>query len=387
MMPYCAPEAGFANGLLPEFGRANTGPSLLPGQDTKPVLNIYRRYSCFEPRENHVRCVKLVMSGVALNDDANTLNCHKMTQIQNTPEQNTPAKNSLAKRLGSVLRKLPFIGADEPLVSVIELNGVIGVGGGPASRRSIHHERFEPVIEAAFKPKGLKAVALSINSPGGSPVQSRMIFQSIRRHADKNKTPVLAFIEDVGASGGYLLAIAADEIYADGCSIVGSIGVISAGFGAHDALARLGLERRVYTAGTNKSTLDPFQPEKPDDIAHFKTVLDETHRQFVEMVKTRRGARLETDHDDTFTGRFWSAAGAHERGLIDGLAQLPDFLRERFGDDIKIKRLSPQGPSFLARLTGGEVAFSQAHRNPALLCAKDVATTLEERALWAQYGL
>lgn len=307
----------------------------------------------------------------------------------------TQSQNSIAKRLGGALRKLPFIGADDPLVTVIELNGAIGVGGGPTSRRSISHERYEKVIEAAFKPKGLKAVALSINSPGGSPVQSRMIFQSIRRHADKNKTPVLAFIEDVGASGGYLLAIAADEIYADGCSIVGSIGVISAGFGAPDALSRLGLERRVYTAGANKATLDPFQPEQAEDIAHFKTLLDETHRQFIDMVKSRRGERVETSYEDTFTGRFWSAPAAQERGLIDGLAQLPGFLRERFGEDIKIKRLSPQGPSFLARLMGGDAIATQmanqmanqCAERPALVSAKDVATTLEERALWAQYGL
>jgi len=294
-------------------------------------------------------------------------------------------------RIGQIAKKLPFIGNNEPVVTVIAMQGVIGIGGGPTSRRSISYDRYEKVIEAAFKPKGLKAVALSINSPGGSPVQSRLIFQAIRHHAEKAEVPVLAFIEDVGASGGYLLAIAGDEIYADDCSIVGSIGVVSAGFGAHEAISRLGVERRIYTAGTNKAMLDPFKPEREEDIAHFKTLLDDTHGTFIAMVKDRRGARVETDHDDTFTGRFWSAPAAKERGLIDGLAQLPTFLRERFGDEIKIKPLSPQGPSLAARLLGGEALAGRNRRSrqapSSLINADDVLTTLEERALWAHYGL
>ncbi|MEO1149416.1 MAG: S49 family peptidase [Pseudomonadota bacterium] len=295
---------------------------------------------------------------------------------------------TLATRLQSMARALPLVGDGNPTVSVIDFEGAIGVGGGPGARRSICHAKFESVIEAAFKPKNLKAVALSINSPGGSPVQSRLIFQTIRRLADEKKTPVLAFIEDVGASGGYLLAIAADEIFADACSIVGSIGVISAGFGAPEALSKLGLERRVYKAGDNKSTLDPFKPENPEDIAHFQTLLDDTHTTFIDMVKDRRGARVETEYEDTFSGRFWSAPGAKARGLIDDMAQCPSLLRARFGDEVAIKRFSPGGGSLLARLTGAKMGGSPAPTLPVgAISAQDVVATLEERALWAQYGL
>ncbi|MEM1193056.1 MAG: S49 family peptidase [Pseudomonadota bacterium] len=305
-------------------------------------------------------------------------------------------QKTLPARLATIARSLPFIGEGKPTVSVIDFQGAIGAGGGgPGARRSISHAKFEPVIEAAFKPKNLKAVALSINSPGGSPVQSRLIFQTIRRLAAEKETPVLAFIEDVGASGGYLLAIAADEIFADACSIVGSIGVISAGFGAPELLAKWGVERRVYKAGDNKSTLDPFKPEDPEDIAHFQTLLDDTHDTFINMVKDRRGTRVDTGHEDTFSGRFWSAPGAKARGLIDDMAQLPSLLRARFGDAVAIKRFSPGGGSLVSRLTGSGLsapsrsfgAGGRAGPLAAAVSADDVVTTLEERALWAQYGL
>ncbi len=278
--------------------------------------------------------------------------------------------------LSTFVRRLPFVGKASPQVSVLELTGVIGQVA-PA-RRGLTHARLESAIEAAFKPKALAAVALSINSPGGSPVQSRMIYASIRRAAAKKNVPVLAFIEDVGASGGYMVALAADEIYADESSIVGSIGVVSATFGFQDAIARLGIERRVHTAGDAKSQLDPFRREDPADVERLKRILEDIHRQFIALVKERRGARLYSD-TDIFSGAFWTAGPAKERGLIDGVAHLGEFLKARFGEDVKVRRIAPQKGSWLRRLFGGEqrVAIDP----DALIDA------LEARAWWARYGV
>ncbi len=279
--------------------------------------------------------------------------------------------------------KLPFIGEASPLVTVIELNGVIGEMG--AGRKGLTFKKLEKAIEAAFKPGSLKAVALAINSPGGSPVQSRLIMSAIRRLAKEKDIPVLAFVEDVGASGGYILAIAADEIYADESSIVGSIGVISGGFGFPEAIKKLGVERRIYTAGENKSTLDPFKPEDPEDVARLETMLAELHEQFIALVKARRGDKLSSD-PDLFSGRFWTGATAAEKGLVDGTAQLGDFLRDRYGKDVKVKRISPESGSLLKRLMGGEAGLS-GFESPALIDADEMLAAGERRALWARFGL
>lgn len=270
----------------------------------------------------------------------------------------------------------PFFGARRPLVTVIELAGVIGQLG-PA-RKGLTLTRVESVIEAAFKPRRLAAVALSINSPGGSPVQSRLIHAAIRRQAEKKKIPVYAFIEDVGASGGYILALAGDEIYADASSVVGSIGVISAGFGFHELIGRHGVERRLYVAGENKSLLDPFRREDPKDVARLQSILDDMHAQFIDLVKVRRGERL-GGQDDIFTGAFWTAGQAKERGLVDGIAHLGDFMRARFGEDVKLKKMTPDRGSLLRRLIGGEGRGS--------VEPEAVFSALEARALWARYGL
>jgi serine protease SohB len=280
---------------------------------------------------------------------------------------------NFAKRLW---RLLPFVGAKPPVVSVIELAGVIGEN--VPGRRGLTYSRVEHAIEAAFKPRRLAAVALSINSPGGSPVQSRMIFSAIRRAAAKKNKPVFAFIEDLGVSGGYILALAGDEIYADASSIVGSIGVIAASFGFQEAIARLGVERRVHTAGESKSQLDPFRREDPKDVARLEAILEDMHRQFIELVKERRGGKLGAD-DDIFTGAFWTAEPAKARGLIDGTAHLADFMKARFGDDVKLKRIAPDRGSLLRRLFGGE---AHGRRGGVELLAE-----IEERALWARYGL
>ena len=276
-------------------------------------------------------------------------------------------------------RATPFSGSDAPLINVIELNGVIGEMG--AGRKGLTLRKLEKSITAAFKPSGLKAVALAINSPGGSPVQSRLLFSAVRRAAKEKDVPVFAFIEDVGASGGYILALAGDEIYADESSIVGSIGVISGGFGFHEALGKIGVERRVHTAGENKSTLDPFRPEDPEDVARLEAMLDELHQQFIALVKDRRGDKL-ADDDELFSGRFWTGAAAAEKGLVDGTAQLGDFLRDRYGKDARIKRITPESGSLLKRLLSGGEAFAP----QGMIDADDLIAAGERRALWARFG-
>ncbi len=289
--------------------------------------------------------------------------------------------SEISNPLMKIWRALPFTGEAGPLVSVIELNGVIGDAG--PGRKGLSLKRLEKSIEAAFKPGSLVAVALAINSPGGSPVQSRLIFSAIRRLAKEKKVPVLAFIEDVGASGGYILAIAGDEIYADESSIVGSIGVIAGGFGFTEAIAKLGIERRVHTAGENKSTLDPFKPEDPEEVARLEGILSDLHRQFIDLVKSRRTDKL-SDHPDIFSGAFWAAPQAKELGLIDGTAQFADFLRARYGKDVKIKRVSPESGSLLKKLLGGEANMTGL--GPSV-DPDAVLDAIERRSLWARFGL
>ena len=281
--------------------------------------------------------------------------------------------------LSRIWTALPFTGGDKPLVNVIELYGVIGASGPGKGGLSL--KKLEKSIETAFKPGNLSAVALAINSPGGSPVQSRLIHDEIRRRAREKNVPVLTFVEDVGASGGYILAVAGDEVYADESSIVGSIGVISGGFGFEEAIKKLGVERRIYTAGENKSSLDPFKPEDPEDIERLQNILNDLHRQFIDLVKKRRSDKV-SDSEDVYSGAFWAAPKAREMGLIDGTAQLNDFLRARFGKDVRIKRISPETGSLLKRL------LSNSANPPASLVEPDVwIAAAENKALWARYGL
>lgn len=292
----------------------------------------------------------------------------------------------LLKPLKAAWRSLPFTGDEKPLVTVIELSGVIGASAGPG-QKGLTLARVKDAIEEAFKPANLTAVALAINSPGGSPVQSRLIHNAIRREAAKKKVPVLAFVEDVGASGGYILAIAGDEIYADESSIVGSIGVIAATFGFQELIGRYGVERRVHTAGESKSQLDPFKPEKEEDVKHLETILDDLHAQFIAMVKERREGKV-TDDGTTFSGSFWTAESAKSRGLIDGIAQLGDFLPARFGEDVKMKTISPSKGSLLKRLMGGEGRYQGAlDGSVSLIDPDEMIGAVEQRALWARFGL
>jgi len=262
--------------------------------------------------------------------------------------------------------RLPFI-KNPPLVSVVRLAGAIGMAG----RGTLNDHALAPILEKAFRRSKPAAVALEINSPGGSPVQSSLIGSRIRRLSEETKVPVIAFVEDVAASGGYWLASAADEIWADGGSIIGSIGVIMSGFGAPEFLARHGIERRVHTAGKSKSMLDPFRPEKKEDVARLKVLLGDLHANFIDHVKTRRGDRLDQTQD-LFTGEFWLAGRAAELGLIDGIAHLKPKMQERFGDKVQFRQYGLRRP-LLAR-------FSAQMTHEAL-------GGIEERAAFARFGL
>jgi signal peptide peptidase SppA len=261
-----------------------------------------------------------------------------------------------------------------PLVHVVRLHGAIGVGS--PLKPPLTAKDLDPVLERAFR-KGLAAVALQVNSPGGSPVQSALIYSRIRSLADEFKVPVLVFCEDVAASGGYWLACAGDEIYADESSVVGSIGVISAGFGFVEAINKLGIERRVHTSGENKSILDPFQPQKQEDVDRLLSLQADVHGAFKALVRARRGAKLKGDDADLFSGAFWAGKKALELGLIDGIGHMHEELKKKFGDKLVLKNISPSQGWGLKRLGFGAFAEFPAASMDAL----------ETRALWARFGL
>lgn len=262
---------------------------------------------------------------------------------------------------------IPFL-KSEPMVAVIRLSGSIGT----ISSSQLNDEGLGPVIDKAFKRGKPAAVALVINSPGGSPVQSSLIAARIRRLAKEKGVPVHAFVEDVAASGGYWLATAADDIWVDPGSIVGSIGVVSAGFGAPVFLARQGIERRVHTSVKSKSMLDPFLPEKKEDVARLQTLLEQIHDQFVTQVKSRRGDRL-TEKTDLFTGEFWLGRRAVELGLVDGEAHLLPKLQDLYGEKVRLKWYGKRRRGLLS-LIGMRVA-------------QDAMASVEERAEFARFGL
>lgn len=265
-------------------------------------------------------------------------------------------------------RAIPFL-RKHPLVAVIRLSGVISAGARAGA--GISDATLGPVIARAFARGKPAAVALVINSPGGSPVQSALIAARITRLAAEKSVPVHAFVEDVAASGGYWLASAADHIWADESSILGSIGVISAGFGFVDLIARLGVERRVYTAGVDKSMLDPFRPERPEDIARLKDLQGQIHEAFIAQVRARRGARL-ADEADLFTGAFWLGRKAVDLGLADGIAHLEPKMKEIFGPKTRFAHYGARAP--LLRRFG-------------LHMAADITHALTEREMAARYGL
>ncbi len=275
-----------------------------------------------------------------------------------------------------LLSKLFFWRKPRPMVSVIRLSGIIAASTSPARGR-LNLQSLEDSLKKAFGLSGIKAVVLVINSPGGSPVQSELIGSYIRQLASKHDVPVLAFCEDVAASGGYWIAAAADEIYASSVSVVGSIGVISAGFGFPELLDKIGIERRVYTSGKSKSMLDPFKTENPDDIAYLKQLQNQIHQRFIDHVKTRRGSRLADTEDEIFSGKFWTGETALELGLIDGVGVMRDVLERRFGDTLQLVTITPKK---------GFMPFSLSTRLTQI-GVDDMAAKAIELSLWQRYGL
>jgi serine protease SohB len=272
--------------------------------------------------------------------------------------------------------------ADIPVVPVVRLSGVIGVV--TPLRPALMLSTIARSLERAFAVRRARAVALIINSPGGSPSQSHLIFRRIRQLAEEKEIPVLAFIEDVGASGGYMLACAGDEIICDQYSIVGSIGVVGGSFGFPKLMEKLGVERRLYTSGDQKAMLDPFLPEKPEDVKRLKAIQKDIHEHFIALVKERRGAKLNGADKTLFSGEFWTAQKAIELGLADGIGDLRSALRERYGEKVRTPLITAERGLFGRRLPGVNIAEALA-KQPGL--ADDLISALETRALWSRYGL
>ncbi len=279
---------------------------------------------------------------------------------------------------GIVRAKLPT-----PSVAVVRLQGVIGAVG--FGRRGLSLAALEQTLKKAFS-KHVRAVCLQINSPGGSPVQSAQIATRIRQLSKDNKIPVFAFAEDIAASGGYWLALAADEIYADAMSVVGSIGVISAGFGFQDLIAKMGVERRVHAQGAHKSFLDPFKPENPDDLARLDAIQKDIHRQFTTFVRNRRGERLTASDETVFNGDIWTGERALELGLVDGLGDMRTIMRRKYGPDVRF--LTVERPMNWLERRLGKVGFSAPDTSDARMgWASELISAVEERAHWARFGL
>ena len=286
----------------------------------------------------------------------------------------------LSKFLPASLRKTDVV------IPVVKMHGAIMAGSSPM-RQNLSLASVAGPLKRAFDVKEAPVVAISVNSPGGSPAQSRMIYSRIRELADEKGKRVLIFVEDVAASGGYMIALAGDEIIADETSIVGSIGVVASMFGFVEAMKKVGVERRVYTAGKNKVGLDPFQPVKKSDIDHVKLLQADIHEIFIDMVKDRRGAKLSND-PDIFTGMYWTGRPAKEKGLIDGFGHMSSVLKERYGKKTKLVLMQAK-KNFLGRpvpsveLSSLESIGTQIAQN----LPGSVIDEATERSLWSKYGL
>ena len=259
------------------------------------------------------------------------------------------------------------------IIPHLKLSGVIGNVG--KFKQGIDFSGQEEIISKAFSVKKAPCVAITINSPGGSPVQSHLIYSFIRQHAKKNKKKVIVFAEDVAASGGYLIACAGDEIFANSSSIIGSIGVIYSSFGFTELIKKIGVERRVHTAGKNKSTLDPFLDEKKEDIERLKNIQLDLHKDFIDVVKKSRSSKLKKTEVELFSGEFWSGRKAKELGLIDEIGNANQVLKDKFGEDTVIKKFE-KSKSWLSR------KLSSSNDN-----IDQLANILEEKSVWQKYGL
>lgn len=275
-----------------------------------------------------------------------------------------------------------------PVVPVLRFNGPIGMA--TPLRPGLALSAVAGAIEKAFSFSKLPTVAVTVNSPGGSPVQSNLIFNRIRQLAVEKEKRVYVFCEDVAASGGYFLAVAGDEIYADPSSIIGSIGVISASFGFDKLIAQYGIERRVYTAGKDKGTLDPFRPERPEDIEHLKALQRDVHDTFIGVVRSRRAGKLKGPEEELFSGNFWSAAKARDYGLIDGISDMRSKMQSLHGPKVRLRAIPMAPGGLLARfrrlpgMGGGSLGDGFALSGPL---ADDVISALEVRAMWSRFGL
>ena len=273
-----------------------------------------------------------------------------------------------------------------PTVPVLRLCGPIGTAAPMQS--ALTSTLLAGPIEKAFTISRCPAVAIAINSPGGSPVQSNLILKRIRQMAEEKKKKVYVFCEDVAASGGYFIAIPGDEIYADVSSIIGSIGVIAAGFGFDKAIKKLGIERRVYTAGLNKSILDPFKPECPSDVEHIKKIQEDIHDTFIGIVKDRRAGKLKGIDSELFSGAFWTAPRALEFGLIDGISDIRSKMREVYGDKVRLKHIPVCSSGLLSRLyrrSDSVIEESCALMGGSL--SDKFLSTFETRLMWSRFGL
>ena len=274
---------------------------------------------------------------------------------------------------------------DIPVVPVVRLSGVIGAV--TPLRPGMSLAGVSRTLERAFAMKHAKAVALVINSPGGSPVQSRQIYLRIRQLAAEKKLPVLVFVEDVAASGGYMIACAGDEIFCDPSSILGSIGVVGGTFGFQELIRKIGIERRLYTAGVNKAMLDPFLPENPDDVARIKALQREIHALFIGLVKEIRGSRLKGAHDVLFTGEYWAGESSVALGLADAVGDLRSTLRARYGEKVLTPVVAPPSgmlSGLLGRKSAGAGALASLEGVASL--PDELISALETRAIWAKFG-
>ena len=288
-------------------------------------------------------------------------------------------------RLRDIVKLLPVerLRKRPPVVTVVRFDGVIGPR---QSRNSVSLGSHAAALEKAFTASGLRAVALSINSPGGSPVQSALLFRRIRQLAEENGVPVFAFAEDVAASGGYWLALAADEIYAEEASLLGSIGVVTAGFGVHRLIERFGIDRRLYTAGDQKALLDPFSPEDPADVARLAALQQDIHDSFKEHVRRRRAGKIDASDESLFTGEVLTGRMALSRGLVDGIGDLRSAMRSRYGEKVRLVPIAHQRRRrwWLPRLRPGIGPDKHGVLSEPVA---DLLDWLEARALWARFGL
>ncbi len=283
--------------------------------------------------------------------------------------------------LGFIDRIIPPRFRSGPIVPIVRLSGVIGIS--TPLKPGLTLGNVARVLDRAFKYKRARAVALVINSPGGSAVQSHLIHGRIRQLATEHKLPVIAFIEDVGASGGYMIACSADEIVCDPSSILGSIGVVGSTFGFEKAIKKLGIERRVYTAGKNKAMLDPFLPENPEDVKRLEAIQLDIHDHFIALVKASRGEKLKGPESALFSGEYWVGSKAVELGLADRLGDIRAVLRERFGDKVVTPVIADRG-WFSRKIPGFGTEFDALLSRPGM--TDELISTLEARAIWARYG-